>query len=206
MFNQPRQIDKAFQYIRTFSMLFMICCTLICLFGIYFNHKEASKLRNRAFVIANGKLLEAVSVDRNDSLNVEIRDHVKMFHFYFFNLEPDDEFIKNGMTKALYLADRSARRTFNDLTESGYFTNIISGNISQKVLDYDSIQVNMDHEPFRFKYFGKVKIVRSTSIVTRSLITEGFIRQTRISDQNPHGMLIERWAIVENKDLRTVNR
>lgn len=207
MFRHAAHIDTAFRHVRGFCLLFLVACTVICLYDLYSYSKKSERLSNRVYILENGKLFEAVAIDRRDSLAVEIRDHVKMFHYYFFNLEPDDEMIRNAMSKALYLADASAKRVFSDLTESGYYTNLISGNISQKVQDYDSIEVDSEHSPIRFRYIGKLRIVRSTSIVTRSLITEGTIRiLSKVSNQNPHGFLIEHWTIVENKDLKTENR
>jgi len=206
MFEQARNIDTAFKQIRTFCIVYMICCTVICLFMIYSVHAKEKEKQNKIYVLAAEKLLEAFAVNRNDSIAVEIRDHVKMFHFYFFNLDPDDEVIKRNITKALYLADGSAKKVYDDLTEAGYYTNLISGNISQKAEDYDSIVVNVNRMPYSFRYYGKIKIIRATSVVTRSIITEGLLRVGQISNKNPHGFLIERWSIVENKDLKIETR
>jgi conjugative transposon TraK protein len=151
--------------------------------------------------------MEAWAAERKLKIPVEIRDHVKMFHFYFYSLEPDDQVIKRNITKALYLADATAKAEYDDLKESGYYSSFISGNVSQQVEDYDSIRVDVNQQPWYFKYFGKLKIIRATSIVTRSLITEGFIRNLdAVSDNNPHGFLIERWRVLENKDLTIEKR
>jgi conjugative transposon TraK protein len=151
--------------------------------------------------------MEAWAADRNLKIPVEIRDHLKMFHFYFYSLEPDDQVIKRNITKALYLADATAKAEYDDLKESGYYSSFISGNVSQQVEDYDSIKVDVNQQPWYFKYFGKLKIIRATSVVTRSLITEGFIRNLdATSDNNPHGFLIERWKVLENKDLTIEKR
>jgi hypothetical protein len=99
------------------------------------------------------------------------------------------------------LADNSARQEFDNLSESGYYSSIVSANISQLVSDYDSIQVDINKTPYYFKYFGKLKIVRSTSVLTRSIVTEGYIRLTSISTKNPHGFLIEKWKVLDNRDL-----
>jgi len=40
----------------------------------------------------------------------------------------------------------------------------------------------------------------------RSLITEGYLRNTLRSDNNPHGFLIEQWRTLENKDISIRNR
>jgi conjugative transposon TraK protein len=125
-----------------------------------------------------------------------------MFHFYFYSLEPDEQIIKRHLTAALYLADNSAKQEYDNLTETGYYSNIMSGNISQQVADPDSILVSTGQPPYYFRYYGKLRIVRETSILTRSLVTEGAVRQlTSVSDKNPHGFLIENWKVLDNKDL-----
>jgi hypothetical protein len=56
--------------------------------------------------------------------------------------------------------------------------------------------------PFHFRLFGTEKITRLTSITTRYLITEGWLREVSRSDNDPHGLLIERWSVLDNRDLK----
>lgn len=161
--------------------------------------------KEKMYILANGKILEAVAGERRDNIPVEARDHIKTFHQYFFSLDPDDKVIQANITKALYLADGSAKRMYDNLKENGYYSNVISGNISQTIT-VDSIQVNLDEYPFYWRCYATEKITRSTSIVTRDLITEGYLRSVSRSDNNPHGFLIERWNTIENKDLKVEMR
>lgn len=55
-----------------------------------------------------------------------------------------------------------------------WISNLIAGNISQEI-QMDSIEININAYPFYFKYKGKETIIRPTSIITRSLITEGYL-------------------------------
>lgn len=201
MFKEFKNIDTAFKHVRLFTIFFLCSTVVLTCYVVYRVTNTLQKGQAKVYVLANGKLMDALGIDRSDALIVELRDHIKMFHYYFFGLEPDDKAIKAHLLKASYLADSTAKREFNNLTENGYYSGIISGNISQQVLDPDSIQVNIDHLPYYFKYYGKLRIVRSTSVVMRSLITEGFLRTTAITDNDPHGFLIEQWRILENKDL-----
>jgi hypothetical protein len=73
-------------------------------------------------------------------------------------------------------------------------------------VDADSIAVDVSNYPYYFKYYGKQRITRTTAIVVRSLITEGYLRSVGRSDNNSHGFLIERWAVLENKDISSVKR
>lgn len=200
MFQQLKNIDSAFKHIRLFSYLLIAACTGISCFAIYKSYQSSANDKAHIYILANGKALEAFAADRKDNIPVEIRDHVRMFHHYFFSLDPDDTQIQASITQALYLADGSAKKAYDDLKEAGYFNNIVSGNISQQI-SVDSVQVDINQYPFYFKCFATEKLVRSTSTISRSLVTQGYLRNVNRSDNNPHGFLIEKWETLENKDL-----
>lgn len=202
MFQQFKNIDSAFQFIRAFSLVFLLSTVAVCVYTVHRCTAALQKGQQRIYVLYNGKLVEALAIERKDSLAVEIRDHVKTFHFYFYSLQPDEEVNLRHIGKAMYLADSSAYGEHKSLVESGYYSRIISNNVNQEVEDYDSIAVDVSHQPYYFKYYGKLRLSRPTSILTRSLITEGYIRLLGdVSDNNPHGMLIERWKVDDNRDL-----
>jgi conjugative transposon TraK protein len=201
MFSEAKNIDTAFRHIKMFSIVFMIGCVFISIYTLYINHKIIKQSEQRIFILANGKALEAYAEDRKDNIPVEARDHIRMFHHDFFTLDPDEKVIATNITRALYLADGSAKKQYDNLKESGYYANLISANISEQI-HIDSVAVSLEAYPFYFHCIAKEKLIRTTSIVTRSLITEGFLRNVERSDNNPHGFLIERWMILENKDLK----
>jgi conjugative transposon TraK protein len=205
MFTKMKNIDTAFRYIRTFTLIIVAGSILLCGFVFYKSYQLAAITQSKVYVLANGKALEAIAADRKDNIPVEARDHIKMFHQYFFSLDPDDKVIQQNISKALYLADNSARRQYEDLKESGYYSNIIAGNISQQIT-VDSTAVNTNVYPYYFRCYATQKLIRSTSIVLRSLVTEGFLRNVSRSDNNPHGFLIEKWSTIENKDIQTKGR
>lgn len=205
MFKKMKNIDTAFQHVRGFTMLVIVGCVLICCFALYKSFSLVSQMQGKVYILANGKALEAYASDRKDNIPVEAKDHVKTFHQLFFTLDPDDKVIKTNLTKALYLADASAKREYDNLKENGYYSGIISGNISQTI-KVDSISIDIDQYPYRFRCYATQSIIRTTSIVSRSLITEGALRNVSRSDNNPHGFLIERWNTIENRDIKTENR
>lgn len=205
MFEKTKNIDLAFKQVRVFSISFMALCFLLAIYIAYKAYEQTSNSQKRIYILANSKALEAYSADRKDNIPVEARDHVKMFHFYFFTLDPDDKVIQSNITRALYLADRTAKEQYDNLKENGYYTNLISGNISQEI-NADSIIINTDSYPYHFIYKGKQRIIRPTTIVTRSLVTEGYLRNVSRSDNNSHGFLIERWKTIENNDIKTEQR
>ena len=204
MFKQMKNIDTAFRHVRSFTMLVIAGCVLICCFALYKSFRLVEVMQGKVYILSDGKALEALASDRKDNVAVEARDHVKTFHQLFFTLDPDDKVLQANLTKALYLADGSAKEEYDNLTESGYYANIIAGNISQRI-QVDSVAVDLQSYPYHFRCYAVQSIIRTTSTVTRSLVTDGFLRNVSRSDNNPHGFLIERWATLENKDLKIVN-
>jgi conjugative transposon TraK protein len=202
MFRKAKNIDTAFRQIRSFSLLIIISCLLISLYSIQTGSRMARESRQKIYILSNGKVLEAYGADRKDNIPVEARDHIRTFHHYFFTLDPDEKVIQSNITSALYLADASAKREYDNLKESGYYTKLISGNISQQI-EIDTVQVDVSAYPFHFRCVSEEKLIRTTSIVTRSLVTEGYLRNVTRSDNNPHGFLIERWQIIDNRDIKT---
>lgn len=205
MFKKMKNIDTAFRHIRGFTMLIIAGSVLLSCFALYKSFSLVSEMQDRIYILANGKALEAYSAGRKDNIPVEARDHVKTFHQLFFTLDPDDKAIETNITKALYLADGSAKRIYDDLKENGYYAGLISGNVNQTI-HVDSVAVDINEYPYKFRCYATQRIIRPTSITTRSLITEGALRNVSRSDNNPHGFLIERWSTIANKDLKTTAR
>jgi conjugative transposon TraK protein len=200
MFTQFKNIDTAFRHIKTFSIFLICACVLVSGFAIYKSFDMVRTNNARVYILANGKAIEAFSAERKDNIGVEIRDHVKMFHHWFFTLDPDEKVIQRNMLLALNLADQSAKKSYDNLKEQGYFTNLISANISQEIA-VDSVELNLDVYPYYFKCFATQQLIRSTSTVVRRLVTQGYLRNVSRSDNNPHGFLIQRWETLLNEDV-----
>lgn len=200
MFTQFKNIDTAFSHIKRFSLFLITACVLVSGFAIWKSFQLVGEITGKVYILANGKALEALSSERKDNVAVEIRDHVKMFHYWFFTLDPDEKVIASNIGKALYLADGSAKAAYDNLKEQGYYTGLISANISQSIT-IDSVLLDMAREPFGFKCYATQVLVRSTSTVSRKLITRGYLRNVSRSDNNPHGFLIQRWETLLNQDM-----
>jgi conjugative transposon TraK protein len=204
MFRQLKNIDTAFRQVRLFCLAVVICSTITCCFTVFKCSRMVQNVLSKIYILYDGKVLEALSSDRKDNVGVEARDHIRTFHRLFFTLDPDEKAIQKNITAALYLADASAKQVYDDLSENGYYAGIIAGNINQTI-DIDSVAVDLTSYPFRFHCYATQQIIRTTSTVTRSLVTEGELRKVSRSDHNPHGFLISRWATLENKDIKIVN-
>ena len=205
MFQKTKNIDSAFRHIKAFSLILVAGCFLLSAFVLYKSYELSARVQDKIYILSGDKALEAYAAKRKDNIEVEARSHVTMFHIDFFTLDPDEKVIESNIKKALYLADGSAKRQYDNLKETSYYSGIISGNISQQI-SIDSITVDIKVEPYFFHCYSTERIIRPNSIVTRNLITQGYLRNVSRSDHNPHGFLIERWETLENKDIKTENR
>jgi conjugative transposon TraK protein len=205
MFPKTKNLETAFQQVRLFTIVVIAGSLLLCGFVVWQALKAIDRNQDRIYILESGKALTAMAGSRAENIPVEARDHIRGFHEAFFTLDPDEKVITAHLGKALYLADASARRVYEGLKESGYYNGIIAGNISQELV-IDSVALDMRAYPIPFRCYATERIIRPTSLVTRNLVTEGQLRNTSRSDNNPHGFLIERWAILDNHDLKIESR
>lgn len=205
MFPNANNIETSFRHIRLFTVIMVVGSLSLCGLVTWLSYRSMARMQDRIYILASGKALEAVAQNRKDNIPVEARDHIRSFHQYFFTLDPDEKVIDANLNRALYLADASAKRQYDDLKETGYYAGVIAGNVSQEI-SIDSIHLDMTGYPYYFRCYATEKIIRPSSLVTRDLLTEGWLRNTSRSDNNPHGFLIERWTILDNRDLKVEAR
>jgi len=105
----------------------------------------------------------------------------------------------------LFLSDKSAFDYYSDLSEKGYYARIVSGNINQTI-QVDSVVCNFDKYPYQVMTYARQMIIRESNVTERSLITKCQLLNSVRSDNNPQGFSIENFEIVENKDLKVINR
>lgn len=136
---------------------------------------------------------------------VEAREHVRRLHELFFTLAPDKAAIESNINRAMYLADKSLYGYYRDWNEKGFYNRLISGNVNQTVV-VDSMRCDFDSYPYRVTTYARQMIIRGSNITERSLVTRCRLQSTVRSDNNPQGFLAEHFEILENRDLRTVER
>lgn len=199
-------IQRKFRF--TVYVLLTISLTLtgfsIFVFSRSLNLVEKS--RQKIYVLDNGKsLLLALRADITDNRPAEARDHIKRFHELFFTMEPDKQYIESNTREALYLADGSAMKQYQSYKENNVYNQVIASDISM-TLQTDSVHIDFSAYPYRFRFFGRQRIVRKSNITIRNLETTGRLRNISRTDNNPHGFLIEDWLITDNKDMETLKR
>lgn len=205
MFSEFRYIDRAFRHIQLFTACYTIGLLGVSLCALGYAVHLVHRAQSRIYILEQGKVLQALAVDRSDNLGVEARDHIRVFHEEFFTLAPDEKVIHRNIGRALYMADGSAQQEYNLEVEQGNFRQIIAGNVTQAI-EVDSIQVDLSRAPYRFFCWSTLTITRPSKVTLRSLVTRGDLRNVPRSDNDPHGFLIENWQILDSRDIKTTSR
>ena len=186
--------------------VFVLLCAGITGYSVWSSYSFAEAQRQKIYVLDEGKsLMLALSQDLAQNRPVEAREHVKRFHELFFTLSPDRNAIESNINRALFLVDKSAFRYYQDMQEKGYYNRIVAGNIHQ-MIRVDSVACNFDTYPYRTTVYATQRIIRASNVTERSLVTRCDLRNSVRSDNNPHGFMMERFEIIANRDIRTIDR
>ncbi|MDV4111520.1 conjugative transposon protein TraK [Elizabethkingia anophelis] len=205
-FKTLRNIESSFKQIRLFTFVFAVLCFGVVGVVVFKSYQFAEEQRQKIYVLDNGKsLMVALSQDMSINRPVEAREHVRRFHELFFTIAPDKNAIESNVKRAFNLADQSAFNYYKDLQEKDYYNRIISGNIQQRI-EVDSIVANFDSYPYGVKTYARQFIIRSSNLTIRNLVTNCSLVNSVRSDSNPQGFTIEKFNVLENRDVETVER
>lgn len=205
-FKTLRNIESSFKQIRLFTFVFAVLCFGVVGVVVFKSYQFAEEQRQKIYVLDNGKsLMVALSQDMSINRPVEAREHVRRFHELFFTIAPDKNAIESNVKRAFNLADQSAFNYYKDLQEKGYYNRIISGNIQQRI-EVDSVVANFNNYPYGVKTYARQFIIRSSNLTIRNLVTDCSLVNSVRSDSNPQGFTIEKFNVIENRDVETVER
>jgi conjugative transposon TraK protein len=181
-------------------MLALGASTVICAACFYFCTSLVREQQNQVYVL-DGTIPFMAERSKNEmTFNIEAKAHIQLFHQYFFDLSPDDEYLKWTFSKAMYLADESALRQKQAIEETGFYSQLLSSSAVETII-CDSIKLN--EEEMSFTYYGTQMIKRRTSSIRRSITTVGRLQNVPRTQNNPHGLMITNWRTLENKDLKS---
>jgi conjugative transposon TraK protein len=193
-----KNIEQKIKINKTISIASILFAVIIVIVGFVFAYKLIEDSRKSLYVIDNGVPILVKQTDELLNRPVEYKSQVELFHRLFFTLAPDDRYIKENVEKSLYLIDDSGKKEYTNLREKGFYNQIISGN-SLVTVRNDSIKLDLPNK--KFIYYGMQMINRKNSLIIRKLITEGDFEDMIRSPNNPHGVLLRNWRILDNSEI-----
>ena len=193
-----KNIEQKIKINKVVSIAAILFAVVIVIAGFIMAYKMVEDSRKSLYVIDNGVPILVKQTDELLNRPVEYKSQVELFHRLFFTLAPDDQYIKENVQKSLYLIDDSGKKEYTNLKEKGFYNQIISGS-SIVTVRADSIKLDLPNK--KFTYFGTQSINRKTSLIIRKLITEGNFEDMIRSPNNPHGVLLKDWRILDNTEM-----
>ena len=157
------------------------------------------------YVVDKGSTIMATIAEGDIQRDLEVEDHVRRFHELLFNLAPSTESQKRNLEQALHMADRSAYDWWQDQSESGYYARLVSANISQEI-QIDSVRFSMQRYPYPATLYGKVFLTRESNITAYDFMSECRLSDVPRSRSNPHGLMVEKFAVKRYESLGTRRR
>ena len=193
-----KNLENKIKLVTIVCCVFLAGCVVISMSSIWTARSMVADAQKKIYVLDGTVpvLVERTTMD--ETLDVEAKSHVERFHHLFFTLAPDDKYIKYTMDKAMYLVDETGLAQYNTLKERGFYNNIMG---TSAVFSIYCDSINFDPQKMEFKYYGRQRIERRTSILTRELVTAGQLKRVPRTDNNPHGLLIMNWRTLLNKDI-----
>ncbi|MGB0870326.1 MAG: conjugative transposon protein TraK [Flavobacteriales bacterium] len=167
---------------------------------VVYSFDQIDKQQTSVYVLDNGVPLLARSQHEKITRKIEYKSHINSYHRLFYTLIPDDKFIRRNLESAMYLVDESGISEYTSMKENGYYRQLISQSITS-TLTVDSVVI---HDDLSFDYYGTQRLDRKSSITKRKYHSQGNLSDDIArSDQNPHGVLITDWRVIDNSDIET---
>lgn len=193
-----KNLENKIKLVTILCCCFLLGCILICIASIWTARGMVADAHKKVYVLDGNVPVLVRQTDMEETLDVEAKSHVEMFHHLFFTLAPDDKYIRYTMEKAMYMVDETGLAQYNTLKEKGFYSNIMG---TSAVFSIFCDSIKFDREKMEFTYYGRQRIERRSSILMRELVTAGKLKRVPRTENNPHGLLIVNWRTLLNKDI-----
>lgn len=180
------------------SLASLAAGVIVAAFGLIYGYSVASQNANQIYVLSDGVPEVARRSTRQEVVDIEAKNTVRLFHSLFFTLPSDDEYIKKTTEEAMYYIDESGVRQKNALMDKGFYSDILSHSANFSIV-CDS--VTLDKNDMTFVYYGRQRIQKKNSVTIRELISSGGLRQIPRTENNPFGYMITDYKTLSNKNL-----
>lgn len=201
-----QDIEKSFHKLERLTAIAVVMSFLFATVTGIMAFSYAEKQRQKIYVLDQGKsLLLALQTDAIMNKELEIRDHISRFHELMFTLSPQKQAIQESLDRAFNLSDRSAYEYSQDLAEKGYYARLVSANISQQMV-VDSVKFEDNSYPYKIRTYARQYVVRESSVSEYSFVSTCQVTNIGRSDVNPHGLLIEKFKVIENNLIESRKR
>lgn len=120
-----KNLENKIKLVLIVCSLFLTGCIIISIASIWTARTMVTDAQQKVYVLDGNVPILVNRSTMEETLDVEAKSHIEMFHHYFFTLAPDDKYIKYTMEKAMYLVDETGLAQYNTLKEKGFLNSLI---------------------------------------------------------------------------------
>lgn len=183
-------IQSSFKAKNTALIVMGTVCVLVCAIIGVMSYMAIVDARKNVFFIDRGAALMAARADNKEQFDLEIKDQVRKFHEYFYNLAPNNEMINQNITRALNLfGDNSADEFFRNQKETKYYSKLIDLGAIQQI-KVDSIRLDLTRYPYHVDVISTLAFLRQSTIAYYRLRTSCDATEEERTPNNPHGIIL----------------
>ena len=113
-----KHLENKIRLVGIICTAFLAGCIIISVSSIWTARTMVTDAQKKVYVLDGNVPILVTRTTMDETLDVEAKSHVEMFHHYFFTLAPDDKYIRYTMEKAMYLVDETGLAQYNTLKEN----------------------------------------------------------------------------------------
>lgn len=102
-----KNLENKIKLVGIICTAFLVGCVIISVSSIWTARMMVTDAQKKVYVLDSNVPILVRRTTMEETLDVEAKSHVEMFHHYFFTLAPDDKYIRYTMEKAMYLVDET---------------------------------------------------------------------------------------------------
>lgn len=198
-------IETSFKKMKFITILTITAAAVIAVGSVAVTGWYLEKANGTIYVVDRGSAVMASRSEEDSHRELEAMDHVTRFHELMFNISPSAESIQRNLDRALVMSDKSAYDYWMDLSERGFYQRVVSANITQEFVA-DSVKVDMMAYPHNVTTYGKLYLLRESNITAYQFESSCRLVDVGRSQNNPHGLMIERFTVTRNENIGTRKR
>lgn len=198
-------IESGFRRMKFLTLSAVTLAVAVPSVSIALSYGFVNSRTGSVYVVNGGEASLARLSDGESVRDLEVKDHVSRFHELMFNLAPSTDAVERNIGKAMSFCDKSGYDYYQMLSETDFYARLIAANASQQIA-IDSMAVNMGVYPYEAEVMGKLYVMRQSSITAYDFKSRCSLVNIERSESNPHGLMIEKFRVVRNRQIGTRQR
>lgn len=198
-------IQSSFRKNKIVTLSMVTASVIIAVASVFMSYWYVKQNEDKIFVVDEGYVLAASRQNNMVQRDLEVINHVTRFHELMYNLAPDITAIQSNVDKASELGINCAMEIDRTRTEAQFYSQLIQmGGVEE--ISIDSVKVDISRYPYIARTYAKLYFVRSSNISLYDFESVCSLVNVTRTPNNPNGLMIEKFLIQKQEQVKTAKR